>query len=84
MGQGVRAMRELSAERIKFYQNVVETCKAEFKSINAEIERIVNEARERVGEFERDKESALMVYAGACRRLGIQNEFEQEEGEEQS
>lgn len=76
-------MRELSAERNDFYQNVVETCKAEFKSLNAEIERIVNEARERVGEFERDKESALMVYSGACRRLGVVNEFEQEEGTEE-
>ena len=75
-------MRELSAERTDFYQKLVETCKAEFKSINAEIERIVNEARERVGEYERDKESALMVYAGACRRLGVENEFEQEEGTE--
>jgi hypothetical protein len=72
-------MRQLSAERAKFYQNIVDTCKAEYKSINTEIERIVNEAREQVGEFERDKEAALMVYAGACRRLGIENEYEQEE-----
>jgi len=74
-------MRQLSAERTKFYQNIVDTCKAEFKSINVEIERIVNEARERVGEFERDKEAALMVHAGACRRLGLENEYEQEEEE---
>ena len=47
-----------------------------------EIERIVNEARERVGEYERDKEAALMVYAGACRRLGIDNEFEQDDDED--
>jgi hypothetical protein len=76
-------MRQLSAERAKFYQNIVETSKAEFKSINAEIEKIVNEARERVGEFERDKEAALMVHAGACRRLGIENEYEQEEDDDQ-
>jgi hypothetical protein len=74
-------MRDLSAERAKFYQNIVETCKAEYKAVNDEIERIVNEARERVGEYERDKESALMVYSGACRRLGVQNEFDQEEDE---
>jgi hypothetical protein len=72
-------MRQLSAERTKFYQNIVDICKAEFKSINGEIESIVNEARERVGEYERDKEAALMVHAGACRRLGLENEYEQEE-----
>ena len=75
-------MRQVSEDRRKFYQNVIDTCKAEFKNINSEIERIVNEARERVGEYERDKEAALMVYAGACRRLGIDNEFEQDDDED--
>ena len=75
-------MRQVSEDRRKFYQNVIDTCKAEFKNINSEIERIVNEARERVGEFERDKEAALMVHAGACRRLGIDNEFEQDDDED--
>ena len=76
-------MRQVSEDRRKFYQNVIDTCKAEFKNINSEIERIVNEARERVGEFERDKEAALMVHAGACRRLGIDNEFEQDDDEDE-
>ena len=76
-------MRQVSEDRRKFYQNVIDTCKAEFKNINSEIERIVNEARERVGEYERDKEAALMVYAGACRRLGIDNEFEQDDDEDE-
>jgi hypothetical protein len=74
-------MRQLSPERAQFYQNIVETCKAEYRSANDEIERIVNEARDHVGEHERDKESALMVYSGACRRLGVENEFEQEDDE---
>ena len=76
-------MRQVSEDRRKFYQNVIDTCKAEFKNINSEIERIVNEARERVGEYERDKEAALMVYGGACRRLGIDNEFEQDDDEDE-
>jgi hypothetical protein len=74
-------MRQLSPERAQFYQNIVETCKAEYKDTNAEIERIVSEARDRVGEYEQDKEAAMMVYSGACRRLGLENEFEQEEEE---
>ncbi len=75
-------MRELSEERRQFYQNVVETCKADYENINAEIERLITEARERVNELNQDRKSVLQVFGGACRRLGVDNEFRAEEEED--
>lgn len=72
-------MRELSEERRHFYRNVMETCKAEYEAIDNEIERLVEETRKRVRELQRDLEAALMVYTGACRRLGLNCETELKE-----
>lgn len=78
----VGLMSELSEERRLFYTDIINKTKLEFEEIGEEIEQELIKVKERIALLNEDKEAAMQVYGGACRRLGIENEFENEDEEE--
>ncbi|MFC1851897.1 hypothetical protein ACFL27_17025 [candidate division CSSED10-310 bacterium] len=76
-------MGDLSEERKQFYTDIVNKTKLEYDEIGEQIEQELIAVKERIAKLNEDKAAALQVYSGACRRLGVENEFEAEEEEEE-
>lgn len=74
-------MGELSEEKKRFYTDIVNKTKLEYDEIGGQIEAELVKVKERIAKLNEDKAAALQVYSGACRRLGVPNEFEADEEE---
>jgi hypothetical protein len=69
----------LNDEKKRFYNDIVKATKKEYDDIGERIELELIEVKERIAKLNENKEAALQVYSGACKRLGVANEFESEE-----
>ncbi|MBN2382029.1 hypothetical protein JXQ70_04015 [bacterium] len=74
-------MSDLSEDRKRFYTDIVNKTKRDYEQIGEQIEAELVKVKERIAKLNEDKAAALQVYSGACRRLGVENEFETEEEE---
>lgn len=68
----------LSDEHRKIYEQSLEVAREEIGELDSQIEHELASIRERLIELQSAKRSALQLYAAACDRLGIPNEFAEE------
>ncbi len=71
----------LTDKQKKFYQDALQQTRDEIKDIDAQIEAELAKVKERLAELQEAKKTTLQMHAAACARLGVKNEFEEEEAE---
>lgn len=71
----------LNDKQKKFYQDAFQQTKDEIKEIDSQIEAELAKVKEKLAELQEAKKAALQMHSAACMRLGVKNEFEEEEGE---
>ena len=70
----------LSEEQLRFYKNTLEVTKKQILDLNAQIEEELARVKERLGELQNARNAAKLIYEGACRMLGVENDLEGEDG----
>ncbi len=73
----------LSDDQINFYKKTLEHTRRQIKEIDTMIEEELKRVREKLAELQNTKKSIRQIYDAACTLLGVENEFEKEEGEAQ-
>ncbi len=76
-------MGVLSDEQKKFYEETLKHVKNEIADIDNQIEEELARVKQKLAELQKAKKAALQVYAGACARLGIENDLAGEEESEE-
>ena len=71
----------LTDKQKKFYQDALNATREEIKEIDGQIEDELAKVKERLATLQEAKKAALQMHSAACMRLGLKNEFEEEEGE---
>lgn len=74
----------LSNEQRAFYENTLSVTKQEIEELDGLIEEELAKVKDRLAELQNAKKAALQMYGAACMRLGIANDLEDEEGQEQA
>ena len=72
----------LSEQQRKFYESTLEMTRQEIADLDAQIEEELAKVKDRLAELQQAKKASRQMYDAACMRLGIPNELEEEEGEE--
>ncbi|BBB32100.1 hypothetical protein TTHT_0512 [Thermotomaculum hydrothermale] len=76
-------MGVLNDEQKKFYEETLKHVKNEIADIDNQIEEELARVKQKLAELQKAKKAALQVYAGACARLGIENDLAGEEESEE-
>lgn len=77
-------MAELTDRQREMYQTTLEMTKQEIEEIDADIERELAAVKERITQLNHEKEAVRQVYEGACLRLNVPSDLEDDEaGEEE-
>ncbi len=76
-------MGVLNEEQKKFYEETLKHVKNEIADIDNQIEEELARVKQKLAELQKAKKAALQVYAGACARLGIENDLAGEEESEE-
>ena len=74
----------LSKEQEQFYQSTLEMTRKQISELNTQIEEELAKVKERLAELQNAKNAAKQIYDGACKMLGIENDLEKEEEEEEA
>ena len=72
----------LSEQQRKFYESTLEMTRQEITDLDAQIEEELAKVKDRLAELQNAKKASRQMYDAACMRLGIPNELEEEEGDE--
>ncbi len=73
----------LSNDQEQFYRQTLEITKQQVVDLNAQIEEELAKVKERLAELQNAKNAAKQIYDGACKMLGLENDIEREEQEEE-
>ncbi len=76
-------MGVLNDEQKNFYEETLKHVKNEIADIDNQIEEELARVKQKLAELQKAKKAALQVYAGACARLGIENDLAGEEESEE-
>ena len=72
----------LTDQQRSFYENTLSVTKSEIADLDRQIEEELAKVKDRLAELQADKKAARAMYDAACKRLGIPNELEEEEDDE--
>ena len=72
----------LNEQQRKFYENTLEVTRQEIQDLEQTIEEELAKVKDRLAELQNDKKAALAMYDAACIRLGVPNEFDEEDDED--
>ena len=72
-------MPTLTDKQKKFYDDAHRQTKEEIKEIDGQIEEELSKVKERLAALQEAKKAALQMHSAACLRLGLKNDFEDEE-----
>ena len=72
----------LNEQQRKFYENTLEVTRQEIQDLEQSIEEELAKVKDRLAELQNDKKAALAMYDAACVRLGVPNEFDEEDDED--
>ncbi|RMH22620.1 MAG: hypothetical protein D6696_02850 [Acidobacteria bacterium] len=72
----------LTEQQRKFYENTLAVTRQEIEELDGLIEAELAKVKDRLAELQSAKRAARQMYDAACIRLGIPNELEDEEGED--
>jgi hypothetical protein len=75
-------MMALSKEQEDLYRKTMEEAKGQLETIDDEMEKEIQKARERLAKLQESKRSFRQLYEGAARLLGVK--IEEEDDSEQS
>ena len=73
----------LSEDQVKFYQHTLEITRKQINDLNTQIEEELAKVKERLAELQSAKNAAKQIYDGACKMLGVENELDREEEEDE-
>ena len=73
-------MAALTDQQRKFYENTLQVTKQEINDLKEQIEEELSKVKDRIGDLQNAINASKQMYAAACNRLGVPNEFEEEEG----
>lgn len=74
----------LTDEQKTFYENTLTVTRQEIEELDEAIERELAKVKDTLAELQAAKKAARQMYDAACQRLGVPNELEDEEGEEEA
>lgn len=74
----------LTDEQKAFYENTLTVTRQEIEELDEAIERELAKVKDTLAELQAAKKAARQMYDAACQRLGVPNELEDEEGEEEA
>lgn len=73
----------LTDEQKSFYENTLSVTRQEIEELDEAIERELAKVKDTLAELQAAKKAARQMYDAACQRLGVPNELEAEEGDEE-
>jgi len=68
----------LTKKQEELYRQTMEEAKSQLDTIDEEMEKEIQKARERLAKLQESKESFRQLYEGAARLLGVEVEVEEE------
>lgn len=74
----------LNDEQRSFYENTLQVTRQEIEELDEAIEAELAKVKDRLAELQAAKKAAHQMYDAACQRLGIQNDLEAEEEEQEA
>lgn len=74
----------LNDEQRSFYENTLQVTRQEIEELDELIEAELAKVKDRLAELQSAKKAAHQMYDAACQRLGIQNDLEAEEEEQEA
>jgi hypothetical protein len=77
-------MMALTKEQEDLYRKTMEEAKAQLETIDEEMEKEIQKARERLARLQESKRSFRQLYEGAARLLGVKIEEEEDESSDQA
>lgn len=72
----------LSSDQKKFYDNALKVTREELLDFDNQIEAELAKVKDTIAELQDAKKASLQMHEAACRRLGVPNEFAEEESGE--
>jgi hypothetical protein len=72
----------LSDEQRTFYENTLQVTRQEIEELDEAIEAELAKVKDRLAELQAAKKASHQMYDAACQRLGIPNDLEAEDDEE--
>ncbi len=72
----------LSEQQKSFYENTLGVVRGEIEELDRQIEEELAKVKDRLAELQSAKKAALAMYDAACLRLGVANELNEDDGEE--
>ena len=72
----------LNKNQEELYKKTMDEAKAQLDTIDDEMEKVIQNAREKLAELQDSKRSFKQLYEGSARLLGIKIEIEEEQQEE--
>ncbi len=76
-------MAFLSDDQKNFYEETRKHLRNEIAEIENSVEEELARVKEKLAELQKAKKAALQMYAGACDRLGVENDLAGEEESEE-
>ncbi len=76
-------MAELNDETRTFYEKTLEESKKQIEIIDAKIEEELARVKETINKLQEQKKAVRQIYDGAALILGVENEFEKNEENEE-
>lgn len=76
-------MTNLQEEDKSFYESTLSEAKNKIEIIDAKIEEELARVKETINNLQEQKKAVRQIYDGAAVILGVPNEFENEDGEEE-
>ena len=72
----------LSKDQEDLYKKAMDEAKKQIEDIDAQMEKEIQKTREKLAKLQESKGSFRQMYEGAAAVLGVEVEFEEEEGKE--
>jgi hypothetical protein len=72
----------LSKDQTEFFQRTLEMTRQQIEQLNGQIEEELAKVKERLAELQNAKNAAKQIYDGACKILGVPNELDRDDIEE--
>ena len=73
----------LTEQQRQFYENTLEMTRKEITELDQQIEDELAKVKDRLAELQNAKKASRQMYDAACMRLGVPNELEEDEGEDE-
>ena len=84
MSSDAKDAMALTKEESDVFERRLQMAKQQLKQIDAEIERELAHARERIAALQQKREAPLKMYDAACTMLGIENDLAGNNGSDRS